>query len=207
MMLIEHVEKARHAELLPLDPARAAFVARWPSTPRTLVELWDFCGGERTNVLFVLARAAMRSFPAARECGSQIGSISGMKLANPGTLVWNAEHAPWHDPRLRASWVQVTDGSDALFVDEQGAVLLWSNVIDDPVLNVHPSFDAWMRETAIALRDGVVRIAPEEDRPGPGAPPGIAGAGHPLGERVIRGDLIYEFDAGVWWDSVRRREL
>lgn len=73
MSLIEHIEKLAAAKLLPPDPERAAFVARWPSTPPTLFELWDFCGGEKTNVLFVLARAAMRTFPAPQECGSQLG--------------------------------------------------------------------------------------------------------------------------------------
>lgn len=206
MLLIEHAEKTEHAELLPLDPDRAAFVARWPSTPRTLVELWDFCGGERTNVLFVLARAAMRSFPASRERSSRLGSISEMTLANPGTVVWHAEHAKWRDPRLQASWVQVTEsGSDLLFVDEQGAVLLWSRDIDAPVLDVHPSFDAWMLETAVALRDGVVKIAPAE-QPTRGKS-GSTGRRRLAGERVIRGDFSYELGSGAWWDEVRRREL
>ena len=206
MILIEHVEKTEHAELLPVDPDRAAFVARWPATPRTLVELWDFCGGERTNVLFVLARAAMRSFPAPRERGSQLGSISEMKLSNPGTLVWEAEHAPLRDVRIRASWVQLADaGNDVLFIDEQGTVRLWSSEIDYPVLDVHPSFDAWMLETAVALRDGVVKIAPAEQHPARAAA-GTAGRGRPAGERVIRGDFSYEFGAGGWWDEVRRRE-
>ena len=85
--------------------------------------------------------------------------LSLMCLARPGTVLWDEENS---EPRFltEPGWVQLADDGfcDSLYVDRAGACWLRSKLVDEKNRRIHDSFDAWMAETAMAVRSGRVRI-------------------------------------------------
>ena len=185
--VMEHVEACAEADLLATDDDLARLRARWPAMP---AELWTYCGGERTPVLFTLARAAMARFPADDEANDVLGGIAHMCLAAPSTILWQADHEPPRDPRVDPAWWRIASGiGQDLLVDLAGAVHVFTNDADTEVELAHASFDVWMAELAAALSSGAVRIEP---------------AGDEHDERIVSGHLEWPFGAREWYELAPR---
>lgn len=115
--------------------------------PPTLAALWGWCDGEETQGLFLLAHAVLDGFPHdERALESQ---VSNMALVSPQNAVRDWDFWP-------ADWLSIGDNGtgDALVIDGEGAVWVWSSEVDTEPVVVHPSFDRWMHELGKAIDEG-----------------------------------------------------
>ncbi len=161
------------------DPDRARARSAWKDAPATLVQLWDWHGGRSTCPLFSLARPLVQPFPS----DESILEFRPLELLTPSALAdWIAEARAFDastadDPYTILDYLKArypshipiawTEGH-VMCVGEEGVSVWYSNteyfaVEELDEREVYDSFDRWMRDTAKALRTGVLRIERNEN--------------------------------------------
>lgn len=157
MNLLTTVEAMAEPGRAPRPPVPIPELPAPLRAPETLTALWSWCGGEQTSGLFLLAHALLDGFP--HDEGSLEHATSNMSLVSPEHAVPGWDHEP-------ADWLKVGDdgAGDCLVVDGDGAVWVWSSDVDVEPVQVHPSFDRWMRALGEAIEQGRVRVSSEAGR-------------------------------------------